>query len=114
MPLVRVEATKSIDEEQKKTLLAALSKSICDITGKPEAYIMAGYIKADMMFAATYGDAAFVDIRSIGSLCPEINSHLSASICTIIESQLGISGERTYISFNDVKRTDWGWNSATF
>jgi phenylpyruvate tautomerase len=59
-------------------------------------------------------DAAFVDIRSIGGLSPEVNNRLSQEVCALLSRCLQIQQNRIYLNFTDIQATNWGWNGETF
>ena len=60
------------------------------------------------------GDAAFVDIRSIGGLTADVNRKLSQQVCKLLNDSLGIPPDRVYLNFADVEAGNWGFNGSTF
>jgi phenylpyruvate tautomerase PptA (4-oxalocrotonate tautomerase family) len=114
MPLLKLETTAAIPEDKRKGLLSSLSKILAGTTGKPEEYVMVTASQAAMVMAGRPGDAAFVDIRSIGALNADVNKMLSQQVCRIITNSVGISSERIYLNFTDVQADNWGWNGSTF
>lgn len=115
MPLIKMQTNVSCEKEKKEQLTLKLSKICAECTGKPEAYV-ASMIEDDwtIAFAGKPADSAFVEVRGIGGLTPAVNKKLSAAICKMLETELGISGERVYINFMDVPATNWGWKGSTF
>ena len=69
---------------------------------------------SSMMMSGQSGDAAFVDIRSIGGLNGETNRKLSRQISKLLKDSLGIAPDRVYLNFTDVGAENWGWNESTF
>jgi phenylpyruvate tautomerase PptA (4-oxalocrotonate tautomerase family) len=114
MPLLKLETTVALPEEQGKPLLAALSKAVAATIGKPEQYIMVTISQSAMLMSGKAGDAAFVDIRSIGGLSGETNRKLSQQICKLLKDSLGIAADRVYLNFTNVEADNWGWNGSTF
>jgi phenylpyruvate tautomerase PptA (4-oxalocrotonate tautomerase family) len=114
MPLIRMETSIKIPEEKKPDLISALSKITAEATGKPETYVMAILSEAAMSMAGTTGPAAFLDVRSIGSINKKVNSRICQEVVALLDKSLGIPGERVYISFTDVKGANWGCNGTTF
>ena len=107
MPLLRLETTVLMSEDKRKAVLTALSK------------IMAGTVmvstgQAAMLMSGKTGEAAFVDIRSIGGLTNDVNRKLSQQVCKVINDALGIPPDRVYLNFADVDASKWGWNGSTF
>ena len=114
MPLLKLETTVPLPEEEGKPLLAALSKAVAGAIGKPEQYVMVTASQSAVVMSAKHGDAAFVDIRSIGGLNTETNRQLSQQICKLLKDSLGIAPDRVYLNFTDVEAGNWGWNGSTF
>jgi hypothetical protein len=94
MPLLKLETTVVLSEEKRKTLLASLSKIVAETIGKPEQYVMVAVGQTAMLMSSDPGDAAFVDIRSIGGLTRDVNRKLSQKTCSLLNDQLGISQNR--------------------
>jgi phenylpyruvate tautomerase PptA (4-oxalocrotonate tautomerase family) len=114
MPLLKLETSAALSEDKRKALLASLSKAVAETVGKPEQYVMVTADQAGMMMSGKAGDAAFVDIRSIGGLSGEVNRKLSQQVCKLLKDALGISPDRVYLNFTDVDAGNWGWNGSTF
>lgn len=114
MPLLKLETTVPLPEEELKPLLAALSKAVAGTIGKPEQYVMITVSQSAMLMSGKSGDAAFVDIRSIGGLNGETNRKLSQQVCKLLMDSLGIAPDRVYLNFSDVAAGNWGWNGSTF
>ena len=94
--------------------MAALSKAVAGTIGKPEQHVMVTVSQSTMLMSGKAGEAAFVDIRSIGGLNDETNRKLSQQICKLLTDLLGIAPERVYLNFSDVEAGNWGWNGSTF
>ena len=114
MPLLKLETTVPLPEEKGKPLVAALSKAVAGMIGKPEQYVMITVGQSAMLMSGKAGDAAFVDIRSIGGLNGETNRKLSQQVCKLLKESLGIAPDRVYLNFTDVEAGNWGWNGSTF
>lgn len=114
MPLLKLQTTALLPEEKTKPLLAALSKLLAGTIGKPEQYVMITMSQSAMLMSGKAGEAAFVDIRSIGGLNGETNRKLSQQICKLLKDSLGIAPDRVYLNFTELGAEDWGWNGSTF
>lgn len=114
MPLLKLQLSKTIPEEKKKGLLAAVAKICATLTGKPEQYTMVTLEQAVFHMAGEAGEAAYVDIRGIGGLTPEVNKKLSKALCDLLNDEIKIASNRVYITFTDVAAKNWGWNGGTF
>ena len=114
MPLLKLETTVALSDEKKQALLASLSKTVAATIGKPEQYVMVVVSPAAMLMAGQPGNAAVLDIRSIGGLNGNVNRQLSQKICKMLTESLGVPPERVYLNFTDIPAGNWGWNGDTF
>ncbi len=114
MPLLKLETSADLSPEQKDQLLTDLSKTVSDVTGKPETYVMVTIQSSSIAMGGTAGPAAFADIRGIGGLDPATNKNLSEAVCSLLSESLDIAGDRIYLNFTDIAGSNWGWNSGTF
>ena len=114
MPLLKLETTVALDDDKKKALLASLSKITAGAIGKPEQYVMVTISSAASLMSGKPGDAAFVDVRSIGGLNSNVNQQLAQKVCAALKESLGVPPDRVYLNFTDVEASNWGWNGSTF
>jgi len=70
--------------------------------------------QAAMLMSGNPGDAAFVDVRSIGGLTQDVNRKLSEKVCKVLNDTLGVPQNRIYLSFTEVEASHWGWSGSTF
>ena len=70
--------------------------------------------QAAMQMSGKPGDAAFVDVRSIGGLTHDVNRKLSQKVCKLLNDSIGVPPNRIYLNFSDVEASHWGWNGSTF
>jgi phenylpyruvate tautomerase PptA (4-oxalocrotonate tautomerase family) len=114
MPLLKLETNVALAGDKQAALLAALSQTVAATIGKPEQYVMVTATHAAILMAGEPGDAAFVDVRSIGGLSSDVNRRLAHQICELLKDSLGIPPARVYLNFTDVKAGNWGSNGSTF
>jgi len=114
MPLLKLETTVVLTEDQRQALLASLSKIVAETIGKPQQYVMVTASQVAMQMSGSPGDAAFVDVRSIGGLTSDVNRKLSQKVSQLLHDSLGIPPNRIYLNFTDVQASHWGWNGNTF
>lgn len=114
MPLLKLETTIALNEEKRKALLADLSGVVAETIGKPEEYVMVTVNPAAILMSGKSGDAAFVDLRSIGGLSANMNRQLSEKICRLLSQSLGMPPDRIYLNFTEVEAGNWGWDGNTF
>ncbi|MGO8925613.1 MAG: phenylpyruvate tautomerase MIF-related protein [Limisphaerales bacterium] len=114
MPLLKLEITASLSDDKRKALLAALSRIVAEAIGKPEDYVMVTVSQAAMLMSGKPGEAAFVDLRSIGGLSHDVNRQLSQKLCRLLHESLRVPESRIYLNFTEVAASNWGWKGATF
>jgi phenylpyruvate tautomerase PptA (4-oxalocrotonate tautomerase family) len=114
MPLLKLETTVVLPDDKRQALLASLSKTVAETIGKPEQYVMVSASQAAMQMSGKPGDAAFVDVRSIGGLTHDVNRKLSQKVCKLLNDSIGVPPNRIYLNFSDVEASHWGWNGSTF
>jgi len=111
MPYLNIVINQTIEDEA--ALLKVASQTVAKAAGKPESYVMVAVeAKAAMLMSGSDEAAAFLDYRALG--LPADRAAFSDALCSMIHEQLGISGDRIYISMTDSQRQNWGWNHATF
>lgn len=114
MPLLKLETTVTLTDERRASLLPTLSRIVAESIGKPEEYVMVTANQVSMLMSGEAGDAAFVEVRSIGGLNGTVNQQLSQKICRLLNQSLDVPSNRIYLNFTDVEGENWGWNSNTF
>ena len=114
MPLIKMEVSPALSDDDQRTVVKALSKIAAEAIGKPESYVMATVSPAQISMAGEVGPAAFLDIRSIGGLSQAVNREISKQVCALLKERLDIPEDRVYLSFANVTAQDWGWRSGTF
>lgn len=114
MPMIKVQTSVKCSDAKEK-IVKGLSKVLADVTGKPERYCMA-LIEDDAViaFAGNIAKGAFIEVKGIGGLSPDINKKLSSAICSFLKSEAGIDPAAIYINFTDVSASNWGHNGSTF
>lgn len=114
MPLLRIQTNATVPEDKRDALLKKASRTVAQQLGKPENYMMVSLETGrPMMFAGTSEPAAFMELRAIG-LPAGKTGQLSALLCDLAKTELGVPKERVYINFADVPANLWGWNGETF
>ncbi|WP_320668079.1 phenylpyruvate tautomerase MIF-related protein [Prochlorococcus sp. MIT 1307] len=111
MPLINV-SVSSPEVPNQEDFLKALSLKLSKLTGKPERYVMTVLqTNVPMTFGGSEGPCCYVEVKSIGGLEPK---QMSNEFCQLIQMMTGISGDRIYISFEDIAPNLWGFNGQTF
>lgn len=114
MPLLKITTNQAIEANKRSSLLLTASKSVANMLGKPERYVMILIENnPDMCFAGETTPLAYLELKSIG-LPADRTTEFSNFLCQLVAEQLEISADRVYIEFSDAERHLWGWNAATF
>ena len=114
MPLLSIETNRPTASEDAAALLTAASSLVAEKLGKPERYVMVRLNhNPQMRFAGSDAPLAYLELKSIG--LPEARTaELSAALCGLLETVLGVPADRVYIEFADAPRKMWGWDGGTF
>ena len=116
MPLIQLDTSCDLSNPEKRmTIAKEISRLAANCIGKPEQYVMTCVRdNVVMTMSGTDAPAALVSVKSIGGLSREVNKKLSAEICQMLKKELGIAGDRIYLTFEELPGTHWGWNANTF
>lgn len=114
MPYLAVSTNAEISTEARKLFLKEASQAVATGTRKPEQYVMVKLEAGQpMLFAGTDEPAAFLELKSIGFPATGVEE-IAVSLNSVVAKHLGVSGERTYIVFQDVKAALWAQDGGTF
>jgi phenylpyruvate tautomerase len=114
MPVLRILTNAQVPAEDRTTLLARASRTVADLLGKPESYVMVILEDGrDMVFAGTLAPSAYLELKSLG-LPEDRTTQYPRALCALMTDALGIPGERVYIEFAAPARQMFGWNGGTF
>ena len=114
MPYLCIQTNQPFDVAKTQPLIQQASKTVAELLGKPERYVMVALPQpVPMVFSGTDEPAAYLELKSIG-LPQEATATLSNALCALVSERLGIAKDRIYIEFANAERKMWGWNSATF
>ncbi|XP_063046240.1 macrophage migration inhibitory factor [Engraulis encrasicolus] len=98
-----------------EALLTEATNELSKAMGKPAQYI-AVHINADqmMMFGGKSDPCALCSLISIGKIGGAQNKQYSQLLCGMLNKHLGISPDRIYINFTDMKGENVAYNNSTF
>lgn len=114
MPYLHIQTNQTLDDNQTNQLLQKASKTVADMLGKPENYVMVAIESSSpMIFAGNNQPLAYLQLKSLG-LPESSTSEYSKTLCNLIQQELDINPDRTYIEFSSPARHLWGWNNGTF
>ncbi len=115
MPLIKTQVSKELSKIEKETLAKELSAKCASVLGKSVSYV-ASIVddNSTIAFGGDIQDFAFVELKSIGALNPDVNKDLTVAICAIVSDVIDIPSDKIYIEISDVNGAYWGWNNQTF
>lgn len=113
MPFINSKITVKVSDEKRDKIKAELGRA-ASIIGKPESYVMIGFEDEYCLYFAgeKLEKGAFVSVDLLGSGSSSAFEQMTAKICEIYETELGIPGEHIYVEYRTTK--DWGWNGRNF
>jgi len=89
---------------------------LSEILGKSPQYIMV-LVEHGMSLSfagCLVTPCAYLEVKNVGELTPEVTNALSAGLSEECSSALGINPNRIYTEFQQSQRHMWGWNGSTF
>lgn len=113
MPFINVKVTETICDSKAEQIKSQLGKAIEKIPGKSEAYLMVS-LEPDckLYFKGSDEPCAFAEVKILGKSTKNAYQSLTQEICSILENELNISQDRTYVKFEEVEY--WGYNGFMF
>jgi phenylpyruvate tautomerase PptA (4-oxalocrotonate tautomerase family) len=57
--------------------------------------------------------AAYCELSSIGNINNEMNTRLIKEIADLLQNHFSINQARTYVTFHDIKGSNWGYKDST-
>lgn len=114
MPFINTKINCSISDQQKSILKEELGKAISLIPGKSQEWLMLGFEDDYSLYfkGKDYEKLAYVDVKLFGKAEKAAYNELTAAICNIYNTILGIPKECIYITYEEI--SNWGWNGRNF
>jgi Macrophage migration inhibitory factor (MIF). len=114
MPYLKIQTNLPLTKAAERTVLKNASTLVAIELEKREEFVMIA-IQPDtpMLFAGSDEPVAFLELKSVGLPATKTKT-LCRSLCSLIETHLGIPRERVYVKFLDVKHGMWGWKGDMF
>lgn len=114
MPFINAKVSVKINEEKREAIKARLGKAIELIPGKSESWLMVGLEEEyTLYFKGQQSEKiAFVEVKIFGSASSSAYDKLTGAICTIMQEELGIPADKTYVTYQEIE--NWGWNGSNF
>lgn len=69
---------------------------------------------AAMSFGGSPSPAAYVEVKNIGELSPDLARRVSATVTEVVAHGLGIPSDRIYIEMTEAEGERWGYGGSTF
>lgn len=113
MPFIDSKITVPVSQEKKESIKAKLGKAV-SILHKPESYLMVGIDdNYDLWFAGKKLEkGAFVSVSVFGDVSSSDSGKMTEAICSILNEELGIPGDKVYVKY--LGTNNWGWNGNNF
>lgn len=114
MPYINTKTTVSINEEKREVIKKKLGEAIELIPGKSENWLMISFDDNSTMYfkGSKEKPLAFVEVKIFGKSTKDAYQKLTKAITEIMEVELGIQPDCTYVKYEEV--STWGWNGNNF
>jgi phenylpyruvate tautomerase len=115
MPMIRVQLSSPLDKPKQASLMSSLSAAVAAALGKPEGYMMV-VLQPDVpiLMGGRHEPAAFVEVRSVGSISSEQAVKLSEQVSAVLGKATGLAADHIYSNFAGVAGAMWGHDGSTF
>ncbi len=113
MPFIDARFSTPVNEVKEENIKKRLGEAI-SLIGKSEAYLMV-QIEGDcsLYFKGNKDDeSAYFEVKLLGKSTKANYETLTKALCDIAQEELGISGSRVYVKFEEVEY--WGFDSFMF
>ncbi|MBQ4128264.1 MAG: hypothetical protein IJD68_00660 [Ruminococcus sp.] len=113
MPFIDARFSTPVNETQKESIKKKLGEAIT-LIGKSEAYLMV-QVEGDcnLYFKGNKdADSAYFEVKLLGKASKSQYTDLTTALCKLATSELGISGDRVYVKFEECEF--WGYDSFMF
>lgn len=113
MPFIDSKIAGAVSSEKKEIIKRRLGEAV-SILGKSENFLMVGFDdNYDLyMGGKQLEKGVFVSVALFGNASTDAYNQMTKAICDIYAEELGISGDKVYVTYTGVK--DWGWNGRNF
>lgn len=113
MPFIDAKVSLPMAEEKKESVKAKLGQAITTLN-KSEGFLMVGFDDDYTLYMGgnKLEKGAFVSVSLFGNASSDAYNKMTAQICDIFETELGIPQDKVYVTYAGV--SDWGWNGRNF
>lgn len=114
MPYIEAKVSCKLTEEKVISLKEAFGKAIELIPGKNEGWLMVNIEDGKNMFfkGNRDSDTAHISVSIFGKASSKAYDDLTNELCSLVSEIIGISPDRTYITYSEYDK--WGWNNMNF
>lgn len=114
MPCIQLNTSVKMSDDKKTAIKSKLGKAIEQLPGKSENWLMVTMNDDVTVYFRGRNDApaAFVMVGVYGREDGRAFDALTASICDILNSELGIAADHVYVQYAATQH--WGWNGGNF
>ena len=114
MPYIEAKFSCKLDESKIEALKTAFGKSIEEIPGKNESWLMVNIEDSKNIYfqGNNDSDSAYLSVSVFGKATPSDYQSLTKVLCRNVSEITGISPARTYITYSEYDK--WGWNGSNF
>ncbi len=111
MPYIQTRTNISVSPEQRENIKRRLGEA-ASIIGKSESWLMTEIVDNCKMYfrGDDTNSMAYIDVKLYGK--GSNYDEMTRVITEITNSELGITGEHVYISYQEFE--NWGWNGNNF
>ncbi|HEY8345179.1 MAG TPA: phenylpyruvate tautomerase MIF-related protein [Bacillota bacterium] len=116
MPYVDYALAGAVSATQAEQVKAETARILSQYAGKPEQWLYIRVTPNQSLFfqGEPVSEGAIAEVKLIGSLSQQQKQEITAALGQLLQKELSIPAEKTYVIFTEVKGENWGWNGQLF
>mmetsp|Transcript_11343 Transcript_11343/g.14774 ORF Transcript_11343/g.14774 Transcript_11343/m.14774 type:complete len:150 (+) Transcript_11343:76-525(+) len=115
MPVFTLETNVEVKPDLQKALSEKLTQIVSQVLSKPSSYVAVKISSGlAMTFGGTDAPCALCSLTSLGQINKENNTEVSSQLASLLKDSLGVEGNRYYVTFVDLDRSNVGYNGSVF
>lgn len=116
MPYVDYAITNTVSAAQAERVKAETARIISQCAGKSEQWLYIRINPNQLLFfqGKQVKEGAVAEVKLVGSLSSAQKQEITIDLCQLLQEELSIPIEKTYVIFSEIKGENWGWNGQLF
>ena len=116
MPYINCVTSQKLTEEEKERIKESLGKLIEVFPGKSEQWLYVGFRDGESLYfrGQKMEKGAIVEVKLLGNASRACKDEFTAKVCDLLNEEISVPGNSTYVTFQEYAAGNWGWNDGLF